>query len=78
MHILFFCEALKAEILKHPGIKFNPNGYTIDKQKLIKVCLIKIICVLTLRIIYTIFFNNNINSTKASYKIPEEQQKQIT
>ena len=46
MKFLSFFAALKAGILKNPGIKFNPNGYAIDKQKLIKVSLIKIICVL--------------------------------
>ena len=31
-----FLAALKAYILNIPGIKFNANGYTIDKPKLNK------------------------------------------
>ena len=37
--------ALNAGILNIPGIKFNPNGYSIDNPKLIKVSLINIIWV---------------------------------
>ena len=46
MNIFSFFAALKAGILKNPGIKFSPIGYSIDNPKLIKVSLIKIICVL--------------------------------
>ena len=35
--VLSFFLALSDGILNIPGIKFNPNGYTIDKIKLIKV-----------------------------------------
>ena len=38
---LFF--ALNTGILKNPGIKFKPNGYIIDKVKLIMVSIINII-----------------------------------
>ena len=40
---LFF--ALNTGILKNPGIKFKPNGYIIDKVKLIMVSIINIIWV---------------------------------
>ena len=44
-HFLSFFWALKAGILKHPGIKFNPKGYIIDNAKLNKVFSINIIWV---------------------------------
>ena len=37
---LSFFGAFKAGNLKNPGNKDNPNGYSIDKQKLINVSLI--------------------------------------
>ena len=43
IHFLSFFGALKAGILKNPGNKFNPKGYTIDKPKLYKVSFINII-----------------------------------
>ena len=39
---LSFFDALKAGILKSPGSRFNPNGYSIDKPNVIKVSSIKI------------------------------------
>ena len=44
-HFLSLFLALNAEILKNPGNKFIPNGYNIDKPKLINVSLINIISV---------------------------------
>ena len=46
IQVLSLFLALKEEILKIVGIKFKPNGYIIDKAKLINVSSISIICVL--------------------------------
>ena len=45
IHSLSLFFDLKAGILKIPGNRLKQNGYTIDKQKLIIVSFIKIICV---------------------------------
>ena len=47
MHSLSFFFALKDGILNIPGKRFKPNGYSIDKPKLINVSFINIICVFT-------------------------------
>ena len=46
-HFLSLLGAFSAGILNNPGSKFNPKGYTIDKAKLTKVSLSKILCVFT-------------------------------
>ena len=43
---LSFFSAFKADILSSAGNKLKPNGYNIDKLKVIKVSLINIIWVL--------------------------------
>ena len=45
IQILSLFSVLKEEILKIESIKFKPNGYAIDKAKLINISSIKIICV---------------------------------
>ena len=44
-HFLSFFLALNAGILKIPGNKYKPNGYTNDNEKLIKVSVISTIWV---------------------------------